>query len=295
MDASIGSVYNWSSSRIVLLKQELKEIINGIIEVKSADLIKEIIVNTVVWNIILDIQGGKLENKYIIKLRLPEDYPNSLPVCFEMSRNFPKTGSKAMKRHIVQNANYTNLPIEGSFCMISSFRIRSVFGNNVMDAYNTINLLLIKHLLNQEFFTRTGTFMGNNGFYKHGPEGLIQSFKELVDVENESLILNILLLNKKNALRPNDKCYCGSNKAIRCCHSDILNKKEHFNVNDEHIENLIKYLIAKYIIDWTKIHKIRYVEWSNDYRTRQEYFIMFFNSSEIKTVWLINTHSWRMI
>ena len=83
----------------------------------------------------------------------------------------------------------------------------------------------------------------------------------------------------------------GSNKNIEYCHKEILNKVEYINVDDEHIENLIKYLIAKHIMDWSKFHKIRYIQYQKGNTSKQEYFIIYWDLSGFKTIWLLDTNS----
>jgi hypothetical protein len=239
MDANVIKIYDWNPTKVKSFQDEFEVITNSIDEIKSIDLFcsKPEIDEAY---LIIHICGGNLLNDYFIKMRIPRDYPYSLPYCFELSNNFPKTGKTAIDRHITQEVSYMQTDIKGSFCMISPFRIKPFFGNFPMDIYNTLNLLLIPHLENQEYYTKHGRFMGDGeNVYKHGATGLIQSFSDVFGIEKKEDILSILQLAKKNKLTNNDICFCGSGKIIKKCHLDVVFRFRNLFVWNEHIDPLI--------------------------------------------------------
>jgi len=258
MDARV-ELYNWSQSKVLSLLSEIDEISVGIPEVEETKLLKEDSQKEE-WFIKLKISGGKLENSYVIKLRISPDYPKSLPYCFELSDNFPKIGDEAIERHIVQSADYTEYPIEGSFCMISSFRIPYVFGKNKTDAYNTINLLLINHLWNQEFYTKNGYFIGDKEEgYKHGPEGLEESLKDMYPELVGKYLVRFLISGVMREISLNKKCFCGSGKLSKYCHQDETMYGLSIDFTDDHIVNMLKFYLAReiYLLTDAKLNLVK--------------------------------------
>ena len=73
MDARIDTIYNWSSVKVKKILEEILEIELYIPEVKRVKLCQENSTKEE-WFLKLSIEGGKLQNKYLIKL-------NSLQPC----------------------------------------------------------------------------------------------------------------------------------------------------------------------------------------------------------------------
>lgn len=237
MDTPI-KIYNWDGELINTFLVELDEIVKNIPEVQDIELKSS--ENQDEWYIESTIQGGNLVNSYRIKVRIPENYLKELPYCFELSDNFPKTGFEAVSRHIVQTADYTKLSIKGSFCMVSSFRVPFVFKECPIDLYNTMNLLLIPHLENQEYFSKWSKFMGNDEFgYKHGVEGLVESFFEIFPTISEINLIRFLVNGKTGRIRKGNACFCGSGEPIESCHVKLLNYGVELNFDDEHLSQIL--------------------------------------------------------
>lgn len=173
---------------------------------------------------------NKLLDTYQLEILFLEDYPFSHPVVREISKRIPWI----MDRHV--DSKY------GFFCFGPRVYVQQFWEQhrNILDF---INGLVVPFLANQSFFERMGEWP--NGWYAHGPPGIIEFYKEEIGSDSVDLIINVLeRLIANEDLGRNDKCFCGSSLKAKRCHLDdykrlksVLNK----SVFKLDIDNLRKY------------------------------------------------------
>jgi hypothetical protein len=151
---------------------------------------------------LLDEAGREL-TRYQIALRLPDDFPAVVPDLFETAgRIHPVAAHHAFK--------------DGHACLwVSGERwIHWPRGSTLVDF---LDGPVRSHLLGHAHFEITGKWP--NGARSHGPEGVFESYCEMLDLTDREQILEFLrLLGRDQAPRGHWPCPCGSGKRLRACH-----------------------------------------------------------------------------
>jgi hypothetical protein len=155
----------------------------------------------------LIINNEKVDN-YKVRIVFPSDYPNNLPVLFEIDEKIPRKPF----RHINDN---------GSCCLGPNLKIwKDWKKNSNIDMF--ITSFVIPFLANQTYFERNGEWAG--GEYAHGAKGVLQYYQELTgfsDVKTIKVILKSILSGIP--IGRNEPCFCDSKEKLKNCHLEMYN------------------------------------------------------------------------
>lgn len=154
---------------------------------------------------LIDPDSGKLWDTYLLKLVVPSDYPNKIPVLYEMENKIPSD------RHI----NF-----DKSCCLAPTVEQILILGKNY-SLLSFVDKLVIPFLATQKLVELNQDWF--NGEYSHGGAGLLEYYKKTLLLDNNLDIL--YCLNNMNSLNPsngNTSCFCRSGKKYRNCHMTLL-------------------------------------------------------------------------
>lgn len=165
----------------------------------------------------------KLYKELNIRIKIDENYPQVLPKAYDeeevLSRNYHING-------------------DGSLCLGTDIDIRIKLMNDY-SLENWVEKLVMPFIYSSEYYTRYGE--SPFGERSHGTLGILESFKELFDLENDkqAYFLIVQLSRRKyrrifdfNKKIKNKKCPCGSGKNIYSCH--LVGMRTLETVNKKH-------------------------------------------------------------
>lgn len=146
------------------------------------------------------------EDRYLktfeIAIEIPLRYPYGVPILIELSNIIPRHD----QRHITD---------EGICCV----EISHVLEKEAKRGLSIIAFLkkyVVPFLTNQIFFDVKGFFA--NGDYRHGDDGILQFYKEDLELSiSQSILLLEHILGARSLYR-NEICICGSGKKFKNCH-----------------------------------------------------------------------------
>jgi hypothetical protein len=147
-----------------------------------------------------------LEDEYQITISIPEDYPRSPPQAFEVGGRIPKTYH-----------HYSN----ESLCLGARFIVRQTFQHRPT-LIGFVEDLLIPYLYRYTYLSQNGA--EPYGELSHGWAGIVESYKELFQIDSPRAILGLLKTLADHSYRGHLTCPCGSNKRLRNCHGNTLRK-----------------------------------------------------------------------
>lgn len=158
---------------------------------------------------IFDEDGEIYFDTFKIKIKIPKNYPYGFPTLYEIGDKIPKIAD----RHIFKDDN------SSCVCVLQEISKESSKGITV---FEYITKYVVPYLANQLYFEKSKKWA--NGDYKHGFEGILQYYEELLKSEDIDFIqneLNQFLHFKKNR---NDICFCSSERKYKKCHLSIFTK-----------------------------------------------------------------------
>lgn len=145
---------------------------------------------------------GTYWDSYFIKIVVPRGYPYAFPELFEISGKFPHVED----RHANTEGN----------CCLCSLQEEDIVSQKGISICDFIHRYVIPYLANQIYYDLTGTWA--NGEYKHGEDGILQYYQELLETDDLKRVYDLIILLKTSTFHRNDDCYCGEDKKIKHCH-----------------------------------------------------------------------------
>lgn len=142
------------------------------------------------------------DDKYNLKIDISDI--SSFPRVYELDDRIPKKAD----RHI--NSDY-------SLCFTTRANELILSKTIIKDLISFFDLILVPYLLNNSFYEINKYY--KFGEYSHHPYmATYETYSDILNIDNFELI-SILLSNvsKGRKIRPNEKCYCGSNVKIKKC------------------------------------------------------------------------------
>lgn len=161
-------------------------------------------------------------DSFNIKITIPENYPFQFPKLFELDEKTKQIDSS----HIYKDGSCC-------VCCLQEEDIRKRKGITVIEY---INEYVIPFLANILYYRECGEYA--NGEYKHGIDGVIQYYQELLNKQQIDDILSEIDIIATNKFRRNTKCYCGSGLKFKKCHLATVNQ----------IKNLSKYRLKQDVL-----------------------------------------------
>lgn len=143
---------------------------------------------------------------YTIKIELEANYPNTIPVVYELSSKIPKTF-----QHKYSNNNCC-LGVDGDlFIKIQNMTVSQF-----------LETIVTHFLFSASCFVKYGYVPF--GERKHGGEGILSFYKEYFNVDSDDKVINLLFFVVGRKYRGHILCPCKSEIKLRNCHGDKLLK-----------------------------------------------------------------------
>lgn len=161
---------------------------------------------------LVDPINGKIWETYSVRIIIPPNYPDALPIIYENGEKIPKD------RHINS---------DGSCCLAPIVQQMLILGNKY-SLIDFVDKLVIPFLANQKLVACGQGW--SNGEYSHGGAGLLEFYKELLKINSTELVLQFLQNSKSiQSTSFNKKCFCGSKRKFSDCHKFILEPLNRIN------------------------------------------------------------------
>ncbi|AXH99222.1 hypothetical protein DV702_05400 [Sporosarcina sp. PTS2304] len=148
-------------------------------------------------------QYGEVQINYKLRIKIPEDYPRSLPEVYELSNRIEK-----------KPVNHVNC--DGSICLGAPIRLKIVIQRNP-SLTNFFEKCILPYLFAITLKLKTGKDFVF-GELEHGNKGLIDDFKKLFNLSEVKQVCYMLVLLSKNKREANRLvCPCGCKKRLSTC------------------------------------------------------------------------------
>lgn len=166
-----------------------------------------------------------LMDDFTIVMEVPLCFPNELPVIKETSNKILKT--------------FEHVNIDKSLCLGIETEIKIKFMENPT-LLNWFQTFVVNYFYSVMYYNKYGKIP--YGERAHGTIGIIQFYKEFLNVDTIQKIYNILNAIEKNDLKGYYKCPCGSLKKTRKCHLNQMTLLKTIGVKKDlnEISNYIK-------------------------------------------------------
>ena len=149
---------------------------------------------------------GKLQIANIaafeIEIKLPDDYPVSLPEVKELGGKIPIVND----RHV----NY-----DGTCCLTVPAKMYQDLGKNY-SIIDYISKFVIPFFANQIHYEINGVWA--NGDYNHGVQGIFEYYAELLEVKSPKIVADLMKITLQPFPKLSQKCPCESSKRLKKCH-----------------------------------------------------------------------------
>lgn len=163
---------------------------------------------------------------YTIKIEFEANYPNTIPIVYELSNKIPKNF-----QHKYSN-NKCCLGVDGDlFIKIQNMTVSQF-----------LETILTHFLFSASYFLKYGYVPF--GEREHGGEGIVSFYKEYFNVDSDDKVVNLLFLVVFNKYRGHALCPCKSGIKLRNCHGDKLLKMIKY---ENHIFKNDLYQISVYL------------------------------------------------
>lgn len=172
------------------------------------------------------IKQFNLQKTYHVRLIIPKEL-SSLPKAYEIGEAIDKS--------------YEHKYPNGGLCLDTDTAIKLYFANG-FDLLEWFNKYVQGYFISYEFYKRFGVYPF--GDRRHGFEGILDTYKEIFDVDSDNSVVRIMAHIAVKEYRGHHDCPCGSGKRIRNCHG----KQMRIFYNDEERSVLIQDLSLLYKI-----------------------------------------------
>lgn len=148
-------------------------------------------------------EGGKVLDRFQIRIVLPPGFPRSLPITWETGGRIPWTSA----RHVVEHS--------GAACVLLPDERWRVFpvGAPLLD--------YLKGPLHSYFLGQLVVAAGGKwpyGEWGHAADGILEFYYDTLGVRTPEAVLRYLAALKRPKLKPHKACPCGSSRHIgECC------------------------------------------------------------------------------
>ncbi|MBU0626074.1 SEC-C domain-containing protein [Patescibacteria group bacterium] len=155
---------------------------------------------------------GKLQIAKIaafdIEIKLPDDYPNSLPEVKELGGKIPI----ANDRHVND---------DGTCCLTVPAKMYQELGKNY-SIIDFIDKFVVPFFANQVYYEIHRIWA--NGDYSHGNRGMLECYKELLRLSSLKQVVECMKITLQTFPKTSKSCPCGSGKKLRDCHlAELIN------------------------------------------------------------------------
>ncbi len=149
-------------------------------------------------------EDGTVVETFAVRIQYTENFPNAYPLAYEIGGRFPKANSDL------------HVNSDGTLCL-------NVEQDEILGTRNGISTIdFIQNVLIPNLAWRVCKLEGlttDLKEYRHGMEGIVDSYKEKLGTDNIRLILLLIGKAALNQLpERNERCICGSEKKYKQCH-----------------------------------------------------------------------------
>lgn len=131
-------------------------------------------------------------------------YPKRFPTVFEVGERIPKKAD----RHIYEDT--------GNCCFTTSALSQILLKTKIKSLESFIKNIILPYLENNSYYELNQHYYTQE--YSHGMDGVLEGFKDILDVNHTYKVLRIVLdVCQGKFIKSSDKCYCGSNKSLKTC------------------------------------------------------------------------------
>ena len=156
-------------------------------------------------NYYLTNQQGFFIESFEIAILIEKNYPNAFPVVYLLDEKIEKNADN----HINPNC---------SICFDHTY-ITNALAKNGLRLYDFVNYYPDKYF--SWILVKQYGNAHNLQEWAHDNKGVIQFYETLLDTTDKDTIrLFLETFCRMVAISRNDKCYCGNNKKLKCCHND---------------------------------------------------------------------------
>lgn len=158
-----------------------------------------------------------VNDEYEVEIDL-SPFPQGFPIVKEVGERIPPIAD----RHI-----YTN---SLSCCFDTKAHENILMKTKVKTIQDFINKIVVPYFQNQSYYEINGCY--RHGEYSHGVIGSIEGYQDILKVKDIRIICMMLFGRINNyKIRPNDKCYCGSQRKIKKCHHNSYREFRQIDVS----------------------------------------------------------------
>ncbi len=147
-------------------------------------------------------------DSFNVRIMIPKDYPMSFPKLYEIGNKIKTIDSS----HINEDES----------CCVCSLQEEDIRKRKGITIFEYIKEFTIPFLANILYYRENGEYA--NGEYKHGIEGIIQYYQELLNKNQVDEILCEINTITTNKFKRNAECYCGSGLKLKKCHLNTVNE-----------------------------------------------------------------------
>jgi len=159
-----------------------------------------------IYHFQINYRGIPFQDSFNLEFYFPHDYPENLPLVKELDNKIPK-----------EFHHFT----DGSLCLCTPAEQWLIFSKNpTLENYikNLVNPYLLCWLWYEKFNEMPW------GERQHGPVGIIESYQDLLKLNNPEQTLHFLKILFFNEIDSRGYCPCGSGLSFRKCHKTAITK-----------------------------------------------------------------------
>lgn len=149
---------------------------------------------------------GMIEDAFSIEIRVPENFPATLPSVFELNGRIPKAHHKM---------------IDGSLCLGSplGLRLKARRGKTVL-AF--VEACVVPYLAGYCIYEKTGEMPFDE--LAHGTPGLLEEYRQLTGATSNAACIGFIeCLGLRKRVANKRMCPCGKGRRLGQCHNRRIN------------------------------------------------------------------------
>jgi len=169
--------------------------------------------------------GKTIKDDYDIEMLIPDDYPQRPPTVKETASRIPRDKDN----HVYSS--------DGTLCLGAPLAVKRTFAQE-RNLLWFVRAQVVCFLFSHSFKGKYGIMPF--GELTHGPEGILEYYKELFSVQDDWHVLGLLRILADDNYRGHTLCPCGGGKCLRNCHGDILFEVRNYQTPNEFMKEYIE-------------------------------------------------------
>jgi hypothetical protein len=150
----------------------------------------------------------KDEDSYTVEIYI-HNFSESFPIVKEVGERIPRNAD----RHIYST---------GNCCFTTEAKEQLLLKKHVFTLSVFIRSIVIPFFQNNSYYEINKRY--RYGAYSHGPQGNIEAYKEILNIDDINKVIFILLSRVVNRYFSDDNiCFCSNDKKLKFCHINNYN------------------------------------------------------------------------